>query len=125
MRIVRVVAGAAVIVALVLTVFARETMPWWLGMVPAGVYVVLVALQAAVSARRRGPGPGLRDTVAPGVQGLDEVQGLYLGRPQGLVVSYGSDEPTSTAMVVDRPDPLDQPTWTIDPDDPIRRRSST
>ena len=48
------------------------------------------------------------------------MQGLYLGRPQGLTVGYGDDEPTATALVVDHPDPLDQPRWTIEADGSAR-----
>lgn len=121
MRIVRWVAGAAVVVCFVLMVLSQATRgsaPWWLGFVPAGVYVVLVVLQSTIGSRHRRP--ALRSTVAPGVQGLDEVQGLYLGRPQGLTVGYGDDEPTATALVVDHPDPLDQPRWTIEADGSAR-----
>lgn len=123
MRIVRWVAGGAVVVFYVLMVFSQATRaatPWWLGMAPAGVYVLLVVLQSLVGTRRRGTTSGLRGTVAPGAQGLDEVQGLSLGRPQGLTVSYGPDEPESTALVIDRPDPLDQHRWTIRPDGSAR-----
>ena len=108
--------GAAIVtwaVVVVVAQLARHATPWWLGVLPWIVIVVLVVLHASQSALRPGAGRSVRRTLGPGAQGLDEVQGIELGRPPGLVVTYGEDEPTTAELVVPRSDPLQEGPWTV------------
>lgn len=84
------------------------TFAYWSGM---GIVAVLVAWRVARALVRRGE--SAREVVAPGMQGLDEVQGLYLGRPDVGPVSYGTEDRPVPGLVVDRPDPLDDKVWRV------------
>jgi hypothetical protein len=53
--------------------------------------------------------------VRPGMQGLGEVQDMYLGRKPVPPVTYGAPEGIVAELSVSRPDPLDEPTWIIGP----------
>ncbi len=111
------VIGAAILAwAAIVTVsgFNGHGTPWWFGILPWLVIAVLIAARVFREAFRRGGQP-VRRTLTPAGQGLDEVQGIQLGRPQGLVVTYGEDEPAETELVVPRTDPLDAGRWTIGP----------
>jgi len=81
--------------------------------VVVGLYVlfgVAVVWRLVSGARRSVPASR---TLAPGLQGLDEVQGMYLGRPDLGPVSYGDAADPVASLVVDRPDPLDDPVWKV------------
>ena len=111
--------GAAILAWAVLVVvsqFSGHAMPWWLGILPWLVIAALVAVRVVREVSRRGGVRAVRRTLTPAGQGLDEVQGIQLGRPTGLVVTYGDDEPAETTLVVPRTDPLDARHWTIGPD---------
>lgn len=108
--------GAAIVAwaaAVVVAPMTGHPMPWWLGMLPWLVLGALVALRVLREAARPGAERPVRHTLAPGGRGLDEVQGIQLGRPPGLVVTYGDDEPTTAELVVPRTDPLDAGPWTV------------
>jgi hypothetical protein len=108
--------GAAILAWAVLVVVAQlsgHPMPWWLGMLPWLVIVVLVVARVVREVSRRGGRTSVRRALTPAGRGLDEVQGIHLGRPPGLVVSYGDDEPAETELVVPRADPQDAGRWTI------------
>jgi hypothetical protein len=109
--------GAAILAWAVLVVvaqFSGHEMRGWYVMLPWLVIGVLVAARV-FHAFRRGGARSVRRTLTPAGQGLDEVQGLQLGRPVGLVVTYGDDEPAETEIVEPRTDPLDGGPWTIGP----------
>ena len=109
--------GAAILAWAALVVVAQFTgrsMPWWLGMLPWLVIGVLVVARVVREVSRRDGRQSVRRALTPAGQGLDEVQGIQLGRPPGPVVTYGDDEPSETELVVPRTDPLDGH-WTIGP----------
>jgi hypothetical protein len=56
--------------------------------------------------------------VRPGVQGLGEVQDMYLGRSPVPPVTYGSDDGVVPMETTTRTDPLDDPAWTVGPTSP-------
>ena len=74
--------------------------------------VVLLVLWRVVRAALR-PGESATAVVAPGLQGLAEVQNVYLGRPALGPVAYGDDAEPVAELVVDRPDPLDEQVWRV------------
>jgi hypothetical protein len=74
--------------------------------------VVLLVLWRVVRAALR-PGESARSVVAPGVEGLGEVQDMYLGRQSFGPVRYGDDSDPVAELVVDRPDPLDEQVWRV------------
>lgn len=74
----------------------------WLFFGAWGVLVVAMVV--------RGLRPGARDhrvrtALAPAADGLETVQGIYLGRPDVGPVAYGSDDPPDVTLYVDTPDP--------------------
>jgi len=73
------------------------------------LFGVAVVWRLVSGARRSVPASR---TLAPGLQGLDEVQGMYLGRPDLPPVSHGHADHVAS-LVVDRPDPLDDPVWKV------------
>ena len=80
-----------------------------------GVFAAAVVWRIVREAVRRTPAP-VRRTVAPGVQGLGEVQELYLGRKPLPPPTYASPEGVVAEAVVERRDPLDDPVWVVGPD---------
>jgi len=67
-----------------------------------GLFVVAAVVQAV----RRAIHPPLGRTPGPVVtSGVDEVQGLFLGRPDLGPVEFGRSGPTETELVLDRPEP--------------------
>jgi len=80
--------------------------------VVVGLYVLfgVAVVWRLVSGARRSVSASR--TLAPGLQGLDEVQGMYLGRPDLPPVSHGHADHVAS-LVVDRPDPLDDPVWKV------------
>jgi hypothetical protein len=111
--------GAAILVWAVIVVIDTFTplyLPWWFGSLPITVIAVLVVVRVVRAAFRPDGWRSVRKTLTPAGQGLDEVQGIQLGRPPGLVVTYGDDEPAEATLVVPRTDPLDSGHWTIGPD---------
>jgi hypothetical protein len=74
-----------------------------------GAWGVLIGAMVARGLRSSARGHRLRSGAGPAINGLDEVQGLYLGRPDVGPVSYGQDGPPQTQLTVDRaePDPGD------------------
>ncbi|MDO8108186.1 hypothetical protein Q6348_13370 [Isoptericola sp. b441] len=90
----------------------RQTSLWFV-MAPWGTFALLAVARVVREAMRSGVEPGVRRVVRPGFQGLDEVQAIQLGRPTGLVVTYGSDEPPTSALIEPHPDRLDAGPWTL------------
>lgn len=82
---------------------------------PYGVFAVAVIWRIVREAVRRTPAP-VRRTVGPGVQGLGEVQELYLGRKPLPPPTYAAPEGVVAEAVVERRDPLDDPVWVVGPD---------
>ena len=100
---------------------------WWIGLTvvlvigllawlasrqsPAGAWLVygawaVIIVAAVVRGTRRGArGHRMRSSVGPAFEGLDEVQGIYLGRPDIGPVTYGSVGPPTTELALDRPEP--------------------
>ena len=76
-----------------------------------GLVVLLVMWRVVRAALRPGESPAA--VVAPGMQGLAEVQNLTLGRPALGPVAYGNDAESVAELVVDRPDPLDEQVWRL------------
>ena len=75
---------------------------------------VVCGRRGAWSGARSGPARPSSETVAPGVQGLDEVQADHPGPDLSSVRSPTANEPEPVAeLVVDRPDPLDEKTWKV------------
>lgn len=108
--------GAAVVswaAIVVVAQFGGHGLPWWLGVLPWVVFAVLVAARAARELAKPTSRRPLRSVLRPGAQGLDEVQGMQLGRPPGLVVTYGDEEPAEVELVVPHADDLDSGPWTI------------
>ena len=83
----------------------------WMFWAVVGVFVVLVGWRVVRAVAR--PGDSARRAIAPGVQGLDEVQGLSLGRPPAEPVTYGNEPRPVAELVLDRPDPLDDEVWLV------------
>ena len=95
--------AAAVVLAAAIWLIDAET--FWrplLAVVPVVVYAVVLLVRVIMA-----PTGGIREAVAPALRGLDDVQGLSLGRPEPTPVTYGTDDGTVAARVVDRPDPFD------------------
>ena len=104
---------------------------WWLGYTvvalfglltwsswnqsPIGAWIVygfwgVVFISVVVRAMRpRAQGRRLQSGAGPAVQGMDEVQNMYLGRPDVGPTVYGSTGPPTTELTLDRtePDPGD------------------
>lgn len=78
----------------------------WLVLAGWGVVVIAIAVRALRPGAR---GHRLRSGFGPALDGLNEVQGLYLGRPETGPASFGSVGPPTTALALDRtePDPGD------------------
>jgi len=99
----------ALLALLVWSIFSGSTLATF---VVIGLYALFGAAlvwRLVLGARRSIP---VSRTLAPGLQGLDEVQGMYLGRPDLPPVSYGHADHVAS-LVVDRPDPLDDPVWKV------------
>lgn len=115
-RVGRWLVGAAILAWVGYLVAAQATqraLPWWFGSLPWMVFAALVALRIVRESLRPAATRPTRRALTPGGQGLDEVQGIVLGRPPGLVPRYGDDEPTAAELVVPRTDPLDAGPWTV------------
>ncbi|MFC8731023.1 hypothetical protein ACFT5B_01010 [Luteimicrobium sp. NPDC057192] len=80
-----------------------------------GVFVVAVVWRIVREAARRTPTP-VRRTIRPGVQGLGEVQELYLGRKPLPPPTYAAPEGVVAEAVMERHDPLDDPVWVVGTD---------
>ena len=80
-----------------------------------GVFAVAVVWRIVREAVRRAPTP-VRRTIGPGVQGLGEVQELYLGRKPLPPPTYAAPEGVVAEAVVERHDPLDDPVWVVGTD---------
>lgn len=86
---------------------ARESpVATWLIYGAWGVAAIAVLLRMLRPAAR---GHRVRSGVGPALSGLDEVQGIYLGRPDVGPITYGSAGPSTTELALDRvePDPGD------------------
>jgi hypothetical protein len=108
MRVLRWSGGLAVVAWAVLFVvlqLAGHELPTWFGIVPVAVLVVLVVATVIVD-QLPTDGGRLRSSLRPVMQGLDDAQGIQLGRPPRLEVTYGSDEPQVAELVVPNPDPF-------------------
>ncbi|HEY0187087.1 MAG TPA: hypothetical protein VGC67_06330 [Cellulomonas sp.] len=79
-----------------------------------GGFGVLVAVVRTVRASRRGARAA--SVVRPGVQGLGEVQDIYLGRRPVPPVTWSSTDGVVAEQVTDRQDPLQRPVWSTGPD---------
>lgn len=118
MRAVRWLVVAAVVVygaGIVGAQLTRHEVPLWYVMAPWAIFAVLAVLRVVREARRSGAAAGVRRTVGPPLQGLEEIQAIQLGRPPGLVVTYGPDEPQASELVEPHPDGLDEGPWTLRP----------
>ena len=75
----------------------------------AGIWVVMIASVLVRAMRPGSRGHRLRAAAGPASNGLDEIQALYLGRPDVGSVAYGSSGPAANALALDRaePDPAD------------------
>lgn len=71
-----------------------------------GSLPVAVVWRLVREATHHAPRP-VRRVVGPGVQGLGEVQDIYLGRPDVGPPTYAKPEGVVAEVVVDRRDPLD------------------
>jgi hypothetical protein len=87
-----------------------------------GVFLVAVVWRIVREAVRKDPAP-VRRVVGPGVQGLGEVQELYLGRKPIPPPTYAAPEGVVAEAVVEREDPLDAPVWVLEPDGSWQPRS--
>jgi membrane protein implicated in regulation of membrane protease activity len=106
------VLGAAVVALMSWAVLtgndgAASTVYW----VVLGVVLLLVVWRVVRAVLR--PGESARAVVAPGMQGLAEVQDLYLGRQPVGPVAFGDEAGPVAELVVDRPDPLDEQVWRV------------
>ena len=105
-------AGAAVIAVLAWATLAGDDLVF--GRVSLGVGVVGVgAVVWSVVRSAVRPDTSVKRTVAPGMQGLGEVQDLYLGRTFTGPVTYGNEPEPVAELVVERTDPLDETTWKV------------
>lgn len=77
-----------------------------------GLFFFLVAVRVVRSLVSR-KAPSLRQTITPGVQGLGEVQDMYLGRKPVPPVTYVALRGVETEQPVAYTDPLDDPVWVI------------
>jgi len=119
------VVSAAVVVWLVLLFWTRDMDGSVWGAVASfflyGVFLVAVIWRIVREAARKHPAP-VRRVVGPGVQGLGEVQELYLGRKPLPPPTYAAPEGVVAEAVVERDDPLDVPVWVLEPDGSWRPR---
>lgn len=67
-----------------------------------GAWTVLVVAVIVRAARPTARGHRTRAGMAVGLGGMDEVQGMLLGRPDGGPVTYGSSGPSEVGLVIDR-----------------------
>jgi hypothetical protein len=74
-------------------------------------FVVIRVVQIS----RRPPSSSSSRTIRPGVQGLGEVQDMYLGRKPVPPVTYSSTEGVVAEVVDTRADPLNAAVWTVGP----------
>ena len=70
-----------------------------------GGWAVLVVGMVLRGLRPNARGHGVRTALAPAADGLETVQGIYLGRPDVGPVAYGSDDAPDVTLYVDTPDP--------------------
>lgn len=105
-----VTAVVALLAVLVWSIFAGTVLAT---AVVSGFYALVGAatLWRLVQGARRSV-PAAR-TLAAGMQGLGEVQDMYLGRPELAPVSYGDTADPVATLVVDRTDPLDDTLWKV------------
>jgi hypothetical protein len=73
---------------------------------------IATVVQVARMSRRTGhPSHAVR----PGMQGLGEVQDMYLGRKPVPPMTYATPEGVVAELSIWRSDPLDDPTWIVGP----------
>jgi len=70
-----------------------------------GGWAVLVVGMVLRGLRPNSRGHGVRTALAPAADGLETVQGIYLGRPDVGPVAYGPDDAPDVTLYVDTPDP--------------------
>lgn len=124
-----IVSGTAVVwVVLLVRTSGMDGSPWaaLASFFPFGVFVAAAVWRVVREEARRTAAP-VRRVLGPGVQGLGEVQDLYLGRRDVPPPTYAAPEGVVAEAVVDRRDPLDDPVWVVGsdgswtPQDGIRR----
>ena len=100
--------GALILFGLLVWFASRQSpMGAWLVYGGWGVVGAAIVVRAI---RPEARGHRLRSGAGPAFDGLDEVQGIYLGRPDIGPVTYGSEgPPPTTELAFDRvePDPGD------------------
>lgn len=85
----------------------------------ANGFWAFVAVGALVQLVRSGRSTGHPSrALRPGVQGLGEVQDMYLGRSPVPPVTYGSDDGVVPMEISTHTDRLDDPVWTVGPTSP-------
>ena len=88
----------------------------------ANGFWAFVAVGALVQLVRSGRSTGHpSQALRPGMQGLGEVQDMYLGRSPVPPVTYGSDGGVVPMEISTHTDPLDDPVWTVGPTSPGAR----
>jgi len=70
-----------------------------------GVWGVLVVGMVLRGLRPGARSHRVRTALAPAVDGLETVQGIYLGRPDVGPVAYGPDDAPDVTLFVDTPEP--------------------
>jgi hypothetical protein len=73
---------------------------------------IAAVVQVVRMSRRTGH---LSHAVRPGMQGLGEVQDMYLGRKPVPPMTYAAPEGVVAELSIWRTDPLDDPTWIVGP----------
>ena len=70
-----------------------------------GAWAVLVVGMVLRGLRPGARGHRVRTALAPAADGLETVQGIYLGRPDVGPVAYGPDGAPDVTLYLDTPDP--------------------
>ena len=76
-------------------------LPWLI----LGAWAVLVVGMVLRGLRPGARGHRVRTALAPAADGLETVQGIYLGRPDVGPVAYGPDGAPDVTLYLDTPDP--------------------
>lgn len=107
-RVVRVVAMLGVATVIVVSSVLMLVRSPWASAFGIGLWLVIGggSLVAVLRGARRAGVRGVADAVRPGLQGLDEVQGIQLGRPEPAPRGFTAASGVQPTLSEDRPDPL-------------------